>query len=109
MTEFQNKVYEALKLIPRGKVTTYKQLGDFIKCGSSQAVGQALKKNPFAPEVPCHRVIKSDLTIGGYIGEREGELIEKKISLLRNEGIQISADGKLLNSKQLFKYKSTSV
>ncbi|MCB9807571.1 MGMT family protein [Candidatus Peribacteria bacterium] len=66
MTPFQQKVYDALLLIPCGKVTTYKLLGDFIGCKSAQAIGQALTKNPHAPEVPCHRVIKTDGTIGGY-------------------------------------------
>jgi methylated-DNA-[protein]-cysteine S-methyltransferase len=66
VTPFQQKVYDALMLIPRGKVTTYKLLGDFIGCRSAQAIGQALTRNPHAPEVPCHRVIKTDMTIGGY-------------------------------------------
>ena len=62
-TNFQNKVYEALLEIPIGKITTYKLLGAYIGCKSSQAIGQALKRNPFAPDVPCHRVIKSDLRL----------------------------------------------
>lgn len=104
MTEFQNRVYEALKLIPEGKVTTYKYLSEFLNCGSSQAVGQALKKNPFAPEIPCHRVIKSDLSIGGYVGEVQGENIVRKISLLDSEGVKLSTDGKLLDYEQVFKF-----
>ena len=63
-TTFQQKVYDALLLIPKGKVTTYKMLGDFINCRSAQAIGQALTRNPYAPKVPCHRVIKTDGTIG---------------------------------------------
>jgi len=63
-TPFQQRVYSALKLIPHGKVTTYKLLGDFIGCKSAQAIGQALTRNPDAPLVPCHRVIKTDGTIG---------------------------------------------
>ncbi len=66
MTDFQKRVYSVLKLIPRGKVTTYKILGDFIGCRSAQAIGQALTRNPDAPWVPCHRVIRTDGTIGGY-------------------------------------------
>lgn len=66
MTDFQKRVYDALKLIPKGKVTTYKLLGDFVGCRSSQAIGQALTRNPHAPQVPCHRVVKTDGTIGGY-------------------------------------------
>ncbi|MCM8530906.1 MAG: MGMT family protein [Lentisphaeraceae bacterium] len=87
VTDFQSKVYDALKLIPEGRVTTYKLLGKFIDCKSSQAIGQALKKNPFAPEVPCHRVIKTDLKIGGYYGEVVGEKISDKLKILKSEGI----------------------
>lgn len=64
MTDFQQRVYSALNLIPRGRVTTYKLLGKFIGCKSAQAIGQALTRNPDAPEVPCHRVIKTDRSIG---------------------------------------------
>lgn len=59
-TQFQKKVYEALLLIPRGKVTTYKLLANHIHCKSSQAIGQALTRNENAPQIPCHRVIKTD-------------------------------------------------
>jgi methylated-DNA-[protein]-cysteine S-methyltransferase len=59
-TIFQKKVYDALLFIPRGKVTTYKYLADFIGCRSSQAIGQALTRNENAPQIPCHRVIKTD-------------------------------------------------
>ncbi len=65
-TPFQQKVYDALMLIPKGKVTTYKLLGNYVGCKSAQAIGQALTRNPDAPGVPCHRVIKTDMTIGGY-------------------------------------------
>lgn len=87
ITPFQERVYQALKNIPVGKVVTYKTLADHLQCKSCQAIGQALKRNPFAPEVPCHRVIKSDLTIGGYHGKTSGEYITRKIHLLKKEGI----------------------
>ncbi len=60
VTSFQNTVYSALLLIPQGRVTTYKLLADFIDCKSSQAIGQALTRNKNAPQIPCHRVIKTD-------------------------------------------------
>ena len=82
ITEFQRKVYLALLEIPRGETISYKELGLRIGCRSAQAIGQALKRNPFAPEVPCHRVIASDGSIGGFHGQRDGEMIEKKIKLL---------------------------
>ena len=100
VTGFQTKVYEALKLIPKGKVTTYKLLGKFIGCASSQAIGQALKKNPFAPEVPCHRVIKTDLSIGGYYGAVSGQKITDKLKVLSGEGV-VFEDGNLVDPTQV--------
>ena len=85
ITEFQRRVYLALLEVPRGETISYKQLGERIGCRSAQAIGQALKRNPFAPEVPCHRVIASDGSIGGFHGEREGRMIEKKRALLAKE------------------------
>lgn len=92
VTDFQYRVYEATKKIPRGKVTTYKYLAQAVGCGCSRAVGQALKVNPFAPEVPCHRVIRSDLTIGGFSGRLEGPEIERKKALLLKEGVKFNGD-----------------
>ena len=85
ITSFQRKVYLALLDVPRGTTISYKQLGEKIGCKSAQAIGQALKRNPFAPHVPCHRVIASDGTIGGFHGQREGEMIDKKMKLLKEE------------------------
>lgn len=88
ITEFQRKVYLALLEVPRGETISYKELGLRIGCRSAQAIGQALKRNPFAPEVPCHRVIASDGSIGGFHGQRDGEMIEKKIKLLEEEKLK---------------------
>jgi methylated-DNA-[protein]-cysteine S-methyltransferase len=88
ITDFQKKVYALTKKVPRGKVTTYSAIAKKLK-SSPRAVGQALRVNPFAPVVPCHRVIKSDGTIGGFSGETTGKLIQKKIALLRKEGVEI--------------------
>jgi len=59
VTEFQGRVYTLLKQIPSGKVTTYAALAKALN-SSPRAVGGALRNNPFAPEVPCHRCIASD-------------------------------------------------
>ena len=88
ITEFQRKVYLALLDVPRGETISYKDLGLRIGCRSAQAIGQALKRNPFAQEVPCHRVIASDGSIGGFHGQRDGEMIEKKIKLLEEEKLK---------------------
>lgn len=93
-TAFEQKVYDATSRIPRGKVSTYGLIGKAIGCGSSQAVGQALMRNPFAPKVPCHRVIASSLAIGGFAGERGGAEIRRKLRMLAAEGVRF-ADGRL--------------
>ena len=85
VTPFQAQVLNALLQVPSGKVTTYKEISKVIDCNSSQAIGQALKRNPFAPEVPCHRVIKSDFSIGGYCGSFEKA--PKKMKHLQDEGV----------------------
>lgn len=71
--------------VPAGATITYGELARRIGCRSAQAVGQALKRNPFAPEVPCHRVIAANGSLGGYFGEREGEMIDRKRRLLNEE------------------------
>ena len=85
ITEFQRKVYLELLNIPRGETISYGELGRRIGCRSAQAIGQALKRNPFAPDVPCHRVIAADGSLCGFAGKREGEMIEKKRRLLESE------------------------
>ena len=104
-TPFQQSVYDALMLIPKGKISTYKLLAEHLQCKSCQAIGQALRRNPYAPQVPCHRIIKSDLTIGGYSGATDGELLAKKLKYLEEEGIHFDREGKLLNSDIVFDFK----
>lgn len=83
ITKFQRKVYNLVRKIPKGKVTTYKILAKKLKT-SARAVGQALKRNPWPKEIPCYKVIKNNGEIGGYsLG------VEKKIRLLKREGIKI--------------------
>ena len=80
--------------IPRGKITTYKAIAQKIGTASYRAVGQALRRNPYAPVVPCHRVICSDGRIGGFKVKTAGKEIQEKTQLLKQEGIKIS-DGKI--------------
>jgi methylated-DNA-[protein]-cysteine S-methyltransferase len=96
ISEFQKKIYETLQKVPKGKVTTYATLAKAVGCGSCQAVGGALKRNPFAPEVPCHRVVKSDLSLGGFFGETSGPQIDKKKQLLICEGVRFDQQGRVL-------------
>jgi len=99
VTDFQRRVYDALCNVPRGQVTTYGLLARYIGCGSARAVGQALRRNPFAPRVPCHRVIASDLSPGGFAGQRAGAELARKCRLLADEGVAF-ADGKLRDHKE---------
>lgn len=85
ITPFQRRVYLALLDIPHGQTITYGELARRLGCRSAQAVGQALKRNPFAPEVPCHRVVSADGSLGGYNGQRDGEELERKRQLLAAE------------------------
>ena len=86
-TKFQLKVWKYLKTIPKGTVKTYKQVAIAIKKPkSARAVANACGKNPYAPKIPCHRVIRSDGGLGGYSG-RGG--IKTKVRLLRSEKVDI--------------------
>ena len=86
-TKFQLKVWSYLKKIPRGSLKTYSQVAKAIgKPRAVRAVANAIGKNPYAPKIPCHRVIRSDGSLGGYSG-RGG--IKTKRFLLKKEGIKL--------------------
>ncbi|MCX5642088.1 MAG: MGMT family protein [Candidatus Omnitrophica bacterium] len=81
-------VYHLLKQVPRGKVTTYGAIARALKHPkASRRVGQILKQNPSPIKIPCHRVIRSDGSIGGYYGNNPAG-IKQKIALLKSEGIK---------------------
>jgi len=84
-TLFEKKVYEAVSLIPRGKVKSYAQIAKEAGFpGAYRAVGNALNKNPCIGRIPCHRVIKSNGEIGGFsLGT------QAKKRMLRKEGVYI--------------------
>ena len=84
-TKFQVMVWKYLKTIPKGQIRTYKQVAKAIKRPLSyRAVANAIAKNPYSPLIPCHRVIKSDGSVGGYSGKGG---VKTKIKLLKSEGI----------------------
>ena len=84
-TKFQLKVWKYLKRIPKGELRTYSQVAIAIKKPKAvRAVANAIAKNPYAPKIPCHRVIRSDGTLGGYSGKGG---INTKRKLLKLEGI----------------------
>ena len=88
VTPFQWKVYEAILRIPKGQVRTYAEVARMIeKPNAARAVGQALKRNRWAPQIPCHRVIASDGSLGGY--SAPGGLAAKR-RLLQREGFPMA-------------------
>ena len=98
-TEFQIRVWNELKKIPKGETRTYKDIAELIgKPTAARAVANACGKNPYPITIPCHRVIRSDGGLGGYSGEGG---IEKKKLLLKNE--------KLLFKYFIIKFKQTHV
>ena len=101
MISFKEKVYQKTALIPRGQVSTYGAIaGALCHPRASRAVGNALNKNPYAPKVPCHRVIRSDGTVGGFAS---GTM--KKIAMLKKEGIIIKK-GQIDLAEYLYEFKS---
>lgn len=101
-TAFQKKVLTALCQVPRGRYTTYAAISKHL-ASSPRAVGNALRNNPFAPQVPCHRVLASGGAIGGFGGSwgrngKEGLNDRKKRSLLRDEGVKFDGKGKVVGS-----------
>ncbi len=81
---FSRKVYDLCRKIPKGKVTTYKIIAEKLGTMAYRAVGNALHRNPYAPKVPCHRVVGRD---GRLVGFAQG--IRKKKQMLEAEGVRI--------------------
>jgi len=104
MTVLAEKTYTLLAKVPRGRVTTYKELAMALGTRGYRAIGQIVRNNPYAPRVPCHRVVASDGTIGGFMGHSRGEAIQKKIAMLASEGVHVT--GKRINEfpKKLFHF-----
>lgn len=82
---FNEQVWELVKKVPEGKVTTYKEIAKALNTKAYRAVGNALNKNPYWPRIPCHRVIKDNGEVGGFARGRE-----EKIKLLEKEGVRVS-------------------
>ena|SRR3989338_773598 len=97
-SSFSARVYRTLHHVPRGKVTTYAALARAVgRPGASRAVGNALNRNPHAPRVPCHRVVRSDGAVGGF-----ARGTKRKVAMLRREGVEVDK-GKI--NLQRFRYK----
>lgn len=94
---FDQRVWNKCRCIPKGKVSTYKEIAKALDTKAYRAVGNALNRNPYAPEVPCHRVVNSDGRVGGFASGTRN-----KISLLKKEGIEIK-NNKVDLKKYLFR------
>lgn len=94
---FNERCYNVLRKVPKGKITTYKEIAKALNSKAYRAVGTAMNKNPYAPEVPCHRVINSNGKIGGFASGTKN-----KIKLLKKEGIIIK-NNKIDLKKYLFR------
>lgn len=85
MKEFQSRVLEMTSKIPKGKVTTYKELARAIgRPKAWRAVANALARNPYPIRIPCHRVVRSNGEVGGYAPGTK-----RKMKLLTSEGVEI--------------------
>jgi len=95
-TDFEKAVLMATLEIPKGKVSTYKRIAERIgKPKAYRAVGNALHKNPLAPIIPCHRVVRSDGSLAG-----DHESVEIRRRRLLEEGIPIE-DGRVKLSREI--------
>ena len=95
LTKFEQQILGVLQKVPKGKIVSYGDLAKAVgRPGSSRAVGNALHKNPCAPVVPCHRVVKSDGALGGFASGPK-----KKAALLKKEGIDVKK-GKVIDLKK---------
>ena len=112
LTPYRRRVYRVLLSVPEGQWTTYSALAKYL--GSSpRAVGNAMRTNPFPPDVPCHRVLAADGSLGGYkgvwegresnkkgvkglVGEQpcKGRTRDEKIRLLMDEGVVFDSEGR---------------
>ena len=90
---FNQKVWALTARIPRGQVVTYGDIAKALGTTAYRAVGNALNKNPYAPQVPCHRVVGSDGSLTGFAGG-----IPKKLRLLQEEGIEFKSNKAVLSN-----------
>jgi methylated-DNA-[protein]-cysteine S-methyltransferase len=87
MDSFNERCYAILRKVPKGKVVTYKQLAEALGTRAYRAVGNAMNKNPYAPEVPCHRVVASNGDLHGF-----AHGLKRKAQMLKEEGVAVQND-----------------
>ena len=93
---FDERCYALLRQIPRGRVSSYREIAHALGTRAYRAVGNAMNRNPYDTDIyPCHRVVKSDGTIGGYAHGSEA-----KIRRLEEEGVAVK-EGKIVNFEKI--------
>jgi len=98
---FDEKVWQLMKKIPRGRITTYKIIAKKLNSKAYRAVGQACKRNENAPYIPCHRVVESSGKVGNYSASGGAR---RKIELLKKEGISVKNNRIENFEKVLYKF-----
>ena len=99
--EFNERVYEICRKIPKGRVSTYKEIAEALGIKAYRAVGRALRDNPYAPEVPCYRVLNSRGELYGFQGKKTKIALDNKKRLLEQEGIEFKGNS-VVNFKKVF-------
>lgn len=106
VSPFAQQVYNLLKTVPKGRVTTYKELAKAMNTKAFQAIGQVMRTNPYAPAVPCHRVVATNGMLGGFMGERSGPTVLKKIHLLKKEGVIVHGNKIVDFERKLWRFNT---
>ena len=96
MKSFNERVYEIVKRIPSGRVSTYGEIARVMKTKGYRAVGNALNKNPYAPIVPCHRIVAKTGHLNGFASG-----LKDKARILEKEGVKIK-NNKVENFDKVF-------
>lgn len=104
VSPFAQQVHSLLKTVPKGRVTTYQELAKAMNTKAYRAIGQVMRSNPYAPVVPCHRVVASNGMLGGFMGEKSGPKVLKKIRLLKKEGVFVHGNKVVDFDKKLWRF-----
>nr|OQO17184.1 hypothetical protein B0A51_15071 [Rachicladosporium sp. CCFEE 5018] len=101
LTPFRKQTLTMLCQVPPGRYSTYQAMSDYITATShktcARAIGNAMRNNPFAPDVPCHRILAADGSLGGFGGSwgEDGKHASKKHAILHEEGVRFDSKGKV--------------